>query len=274
MSDLNPRTVDVRLIGGPTAVVKIGGLQFLIDPTFDPPRAYADGGVEVVSKLTGPAAPFELLQPIDAVLLSHDQHPDNLDVTGRTVLPRVPLVLTTRDGAGRLGGNAVGLAPWDHVSMAHGVRVHAVPAQHGPGPDTERTSGQVTGFVLETGRDASGGGSGDGAEVTRVYVSGDNVNLDLVAQVVDRFGRIDVAVLFGGGASVPFLFDGDLVTMTNDQLAQAGAVLSDATVVPVHAEGWTHYTEHRDELHDAFRRAGVDTRLRVLVPGASVTIGA
>lgn len=274
MSNKRSRAFDVRLIGGPTAVVKIGGLQFLIDPTFDPPRAYEDGGVEVVSKLTGPAIPFDLLQPIDAVLLSHDQHPDNLDVTGRTVLPHVPLVLTTRDGAGRLGGNAVGLAPWDHVSIDRGIRVYAIPAQHGPGPDTERISGQVIGFVLETGQDASGGSSADEAEVTRVYVSGDNVNLDIVARVADRFGRIDLAVLFGGGASVPFLFDGELVTMTNDQLAQAAAVLSDATVVPIHAEGWTHYTQDRDELHDAFRKAGVDTRLRVLVPGASVTIGA
>lgn len=272
MSGRSSQTVDVRLIGGPTAVVTIGGLQLLIDPTFDPPRAYEDGGVAVVSKLSGPAVAFDVLQPIDAVLLSHDQHPDNLDVMGRAVLAQVPLVITTRDGAARLGGNAVGLAPWDHASIAGGLRVYAVPAQHGPGPDAESVSGQVTGFVLEAGHDASRGDGEDEAEIARVYVSGDNVDLDLVAQVVDRFGRIDVAVLFGGGASVPFMFDGELVTMTNDQLARAAVVLADATVVPVHAEGWSHYTQRREELLDAFRRAGVDGRLQVLVPGASVTI--
>lgn len=274
MIESSARTVTVRLIGGPTAVVKIGGVQFLVDPTFDPPRGYEDGGVEVVSKLAGPAVPFDSLRPIDAVLLSHDQHPDNLDVTGRTVLPQVPLVLTTREGAARLGGNAVGLAPWEGLSIARGVRVCAVPAQHGPGLDAERVSGQVTGFVIETGQDGSRGGGRDETGAIRVYVSGDNVSLDVVAQVADRFGRIDLAVLFGGGASVPFLFDGALVTMTNDQLAQAAVLLPGAVVVPVHAEGWSHYTQHREHLHDTFRKVGLDVRLRVLDPGETVTINA
>ena len=42
--------------------------------------------------------------------------------------------------------------------------------------------------------------------------------------MMERFGRTDVAVLFGGGASVPFLFDGRPVTMTNDRLRDCGLV--------------------------------------------------
>lgn len=252
----------VRLLGGPTALVEVAGVRFLTDPTFDPPGPYEDDGVTVVSKLTGPAVPFDALAPVDVVLLSHDQHPDNLDAAGRAVLPQVPLVVTTPDGATRLGANAVGLAPWSRATLARGVEVVAVPARHGPGPDAERVSGEVTGFVVLAPGDV------------HVYISGDNTDPDVVAQVVDRFGHVDVALLFGGGASVPFLFDGRLVTMTNEQLAQASTVLGAARVIPVHAEGWSHYTQDRDLLRDAFHRQGADQRLCLLEPGGSVTIAA
>ena len=40
---------------------------------------------------------------IDAVLLSHDQHSDNLDHSGRDFLKQAKRVLTTEAGAKRLG---------------------------------------------------------------------------------------------------------------------------------------------------------------------------
>jgi hypothetical protein len=36
-------------------------------------------------KITGPAVAAEEIGPIDAVLLSHDQHGDNLDRSGRAL---------------------------------------------------------------------------------------------------------------------------------------------------------------------------------------------
>lgn len=262
MENTNAAAATIQLIGGPTVLVEVGGVRLITDPTFDAPGPYQDGGETVVSKLTGPAVPFEALPPVDLVLLSHDQHPDNLDVAGRAVLAQVPLVITTPDGAARLGANAVGLAPWSRATLAQGVEVVAVPARHGPGPHAERVSGEVTGFVVLAPGDI------------HLYISGDNTDPDVVMQVVDRFGHIDAAVLFGGGASLPFLFEGRHVTMTNEQLAQASTVLGAATVIPVHAEGWSHYTQDRDLLHDAFHRQGSDQRLCVLEPGATVTVGA
>ena len=49
---------------------------------------------------------------VDAVLLSHDQHADNLDHAGRDFLNSAGRVLTTVAGAKRLDGHAEGLAPW------------------------------------------------------------------------------------------------------------------------------------------------------------------
>jgi hypothetical protein len=57
------------------------------------------------------------LPTIDAVLFSHDQHADNRDLAGRALLPRAQQVLTTPDGARRLGGHARGVANWETIDV-------------------------------------------------------------------------------------------------------------------------------------------------------------
>ena len=97
----------LELVGGPTALITYGGLRVLTDPTFDPPGDYPRPGTPVVlHKLAGPAIALDDLLPVDVVLISHDHHSDNLDNSGREMLSRAGRVLTTGDGAQRLGGNA------------------------------------------------------------------------------------------------------------------------------------------------------------------------
>ena len=116
----------ITLIGGPTAVLTYGGLRILTDPTFDPPGEHPRPGTQVVlRKLTGPALAADDVLPVDLVLLSHDHHADNLDVAGRAFLPSASSVLTTTAGAGRLGGNAVGLEP-DQTAELHAPDAGAV----------------------------------------------------------------------------------------------------------------------------------------------------
>ena len=119
------------VVGGPTTVLDLGGLRVVSDPTFDAPGPHG-----YLTKTAGPAVADDQLGPVDLVLVSHDNHPENLDDRGRALALAAPLVLTTRSGAGRLGLPAVGLAPW----TSHSVRrpdggelaVTAVPAVHGP----------------------------------------------------------------------------------------------------------------------------------------------
>jgi Beta-lactamase superfamily domain len=107
----------ITLIGGPTALIEIDGFRLLTDPTFDAPGAYQLPHVKL-EKLSGPALGTEALGNIDAVLLSHDQHADNLDHSGKDFLPKARRVLTTVAGAQRLGGHAEGLAPWATIARA------------------------------------------------------------------------------------------------------------------------------------------------------------
>ncbi|WP_123665425.1 MBL fold metallo-hydrolase [Actinocorallia herbida] len=245
--------VPVQVFGGPTALIEYGGLRFVTDPTFDEPGEYPLGPGLVLTKLEPPTAGPDDLGRVDVVLLSHDQHPDNLDNAGRAFLGRVPLVLTTPTGAARLGGAVRGLEPWTEVVLDRPdggtVTITAVPALHGPeGAGVLEISGEVTGFVL----------TGEGLPV--VYVSGDNASLDLVRQIAVRVGPVDTAVLFAGAARTPF-FDGRPVTLDSASAAEAARILAARRVVPVHVDGWGHFTEDRETLVKAFTEAGLADRL-------------
>jgi L-ascorbate metabolism protein UlaG (beta-lactamase superfamily) len=231
----------MRHFGGPTLAFALGGLSFLTDPTFDGPGAYPVGDRQLTRTVGATGTPADA-GTVDAVLLSHDQHPDNLDTSGRAWLASAPLVLCTPLAAGRLGvPGATGLAPWQLVRVGD-LSVTAVPAQHGPA-GTEHLTGPVTGFVLA------------GAGVPTVYVSGDNASLAVVEQVAARFD-VDVAVLFGGAARTP-LIPGANLTLDAAGMVRAARILGARAVVPVHLDGWSHFTEGIDEVRAAFAAAGL-----------------
>ncbi|PKV88811.1 MBL fold metallo-hydrolase [Streptomyces sp. TLI_146] len=249
--------VSIRYVGGPTAVVEICGLRLVTDPTFDAPGDYPVGPDRKLVKTAGPAVEADETGAVDAVLLSHDQHPDNLDESGRAYLARVPLVLSTPAAHGRLGDVVTALPNWETYELGERLRITGVPALHGP-EGAEALTGEVTGFVLH------------GDAVPTVYVSGDNASLDHVRAVAERFGPVDVAVLFAGAARTP-LFDGAPLTLTSEAAAEAAQILGARHVVPLHFEHWVHFSEGADTLTEAFAAAGLSERLRLLKPGATFT---
>ena len=251
----------VHTIGGPSAVLELGGHRLLTDPTFDGPGSYPIGG-RALNKTHAAAMQPDQIGDVDAVLLSHDQHPDNLDRSGRAYLDGAPMVLTTASAVARLGGHAIELAPWKRIELhppgRRALRVTGLPAQHGPA-GTEHLTGEVRGFLL----------SGDGLPTT--YVSGDNASLAVVRQIADRVGPVDVAVLFAGAARTPLLGDAYL-TLTSAQAVEASRILGAAHVVPLHCEGWSHFTEGPDDLRAAFDRSELADRLVLLEPGGRAVL--
>jgi L-ascorbate metabolism protein UlaG (beta-lactamase superfamily) len=254
----------VRLIGGPTALLRLGGLRLLTDPTFDPPGEYPRPTGGVLTKLGGPAIDAEEVGAVDVVLLSHDQHADNLDHRGRAALGRASLVAATPEAAARLGGVARGLPPWTWTEVERrdggGVlRVTAVPARHGP-EGCEPVTGPVTGFVLS------------GEDLPTVYISGDNASLEVVQEIARRLGPVEVAVLFAGAARTT-LFAGAPLTLTGALAVEAVRVLGVRHVVPVHLEGWSHFSEGPEVVRAAFAAASLSECLHLLAPGEEVTLG-
>ncbi|HSB69351.1 MAG TPA: MBL fold metallo-hydrolase [Candidatus Methylomirabilis sp.] len=128
----------------------------------------------------------------------------------------------------------------------------ATPARHGPvGGDR----GPVTGFVLVVE-----GGAGDA-----VYISGDTVWYDGVAEVARRF-KVGTAVLFMGAARVREVGP-QHVTMTAEEGIEVARAFPRATIVPLHFEGWAHFSESREDIRRVFTTAGLEARLRWLEAG-------
>lgn len=250
-------SLTLTLIGGPTALIEIDGFRLLTDPTFDAPRAYQLPHVKL-EKLSGPALAEDAVGEIDAVLLSHDQHADNLDNSGKHFLPRAKRVLTTEVGAKRLGGHAEGFAPWASTELSKNGRsltVTATPARHGPA-GIEPLAGDVIGFVL-TAKDRR-----------PIYISGDTVWYDGVAEVARRF-KAAVVMPFAGAAQTRGPFH--LTMDTNDTIETARA-FPDATIVPLHTDGWAHFKQNANDLRVSFEALGFGSRLKLLEPGVKTVI--
>ena len=250
-------SLTMTLIGGPTALIEIDGFRLLTDPTFDAPRAYQLPHVKL-EKLSGPALAEQAIGEIDAVLLSHDQHADNLDESGKHFLPKAKRVLTTVVGARRLGGHAEGLAPWASTELSRGGRsltITAAPARHGPA-GIEPLAGDVIGFVLA---------AKDGRPI---YISGDTVWYDGVAEVARRF-KAGVVMPFAGAAQTRGPFH--LTMDTNDTIETARA-FPDAVIVPLHTDGWAHFKQNAGDLRTSFDALGFGPRLKLLEPGVKTVI--
>ncbi|MFF1281807.1 MBL fold metallo-hydrolase [Streptomyces sp. NPDC058299] len=239
--------IPVQVLGGPTVLIEYGGLRFLTDPTFDDPGDYPAPSGRVLTKTAPPRVPLAGVGPVDVVLLSHDQHADNLDHSGRALLADVPRTFTTPAAAGRLGGRTEPLTPWQSVELPRPdggtLTVTAAPALHGP-EGSEPIVGEVTGFLLTA------------TDLPTVYVSGDNASLDLVKEIAVRYGPVDTAVLFAGAPRLPVL-DNALLVLDGRGTAAAAQLLQARRVVAAHCDSWAHFTESRDDVVRAFEEAGL-----------------
>ncbi|GAQ45066.1 hypothetical protein AtubIFM55763_006507 [Aspergillus tubingensis] len=269
-------SVSVTHITTATAIINIDGIRFLTDPVFCPAGseyiydgwAKADWNewgfnsrppTSTLRSFEGPALQLCDLPPIDAVLLSHEDHVDNLDPLGRQLLDG-RRVYTTPDGAKNLAPRpgVVGLQPWQTVeafiSGKH-FRITGTPCKHFPG-------GEVTGFIVESD---SFGVNDDGLPNV-VYFSGDTVWIDELAEIRKKW-HVAVAVLNLGNA----LFESPKgmlqITFDGHQAAHLMRTLGVDVMVPIHFESWEHFTEHQGDLKRVFEEEGIQAKVCWLVPG-------
>jgi L-ascorbate metabolism protein UlaG (beta-lactamase superfamily) len=244
----------VRLthIGGPTVLLEVGGWRFLTDPTFDAPgRTYSFGWGTGSRKLTGPAVGAAELGRIDAVLLTHDHHDDNLDPAGRALLPSAGVVVTTTAGARRLGGAARALEAWETTRLEAPTRpaieITATPCRHGP-PLSRHFAGDVIGFALRWA----------GQQHGVLWISGDTVLYDGVRDVAARL-QVATALLHLG--SVRFAVSGPArYTLTAHEAVELCRLVRPRTAIPIHYEGWQHFRQGREAIERQFAEAPDDVR--------------
>jgi L-ascorbate metabolism protein UlaG (beta-lactamase superfamily) len=254
-------------IGGPTTLIEVGGWRLLTDPTFDPAGGkYRFGWGTGSRKLAGPAIVASDIGRIDAVLLSHDHHEDNLDAAGRALLPAADVVVTTVAGAKRLGGETRGLENWATTRLeAEGrvpIEVTATPCRHGP-PGSHPIVGDVIGLALRW----------EGQKRGVLWISGDTVLYDGVREVATRLA-VDTALLHLGGVQFPVT--GPVrYTMTAEDAVELCRLVRPRTTIPIHYEGWKHFRQGRNAVERVFATAPAEIRDRVrwLPIGVPIDVG-
>jgi L-ascorbate metabolism protein UlaG (beta-lactamase superfamily) len=241
-------TVTLTHIDTACFLLDIHGFRIVTDPVFDAPgRLYSFGWGTFSRKSSTPALQPADLGRVDAVLLSHDQHEDNLDRAGRAFLATVPLILSTQPAARRLHG-VTPLAEWEsHTVESCGLRITATPAQHTGLRLLNPIAGKVVGFVLEW----------PGQQGGAYYISGDTVFFDGIVEVARRFPTIHTAFLHTGRAGFPYLTGPLPYTFHARDALRALAVLKPRRFIPVHCNGWWHFREDETEARRIYQDAGL-----------------
>ncbi|KAJ5472226.1 hypothetical protein N7530_006227 [Penicillium desertorum] len=253
MAATSKPTLTITHVTTATAILNIDGVNFLTDPFFGAIEGTEYDSTAVWEQVDlkqfgfesipppphlinkqGPALQLNELPPIDAVLLSHEDHLDNLDPEGRKLLDGRK-VFTTVDGKV--------------------YRITGTPCKHFP-------IGEVTGFVLETdsfGLDASG-------KPNAIYFSGDTVYIDELREIGKRW-HITAAIFNLGNATFDFPTGPIQITMDGKQAVQLARDIGADVMVPIHFESWEHFKEGRAELEEVFAQEGFLDKVCWTAPG-------
>ncbi|KAG7292046.1 hypothetical protein NEMBOFW57_002077 [Staphylotrichum longicolle] len=253
----------VTHIGTATAIIHVDGVNILTDPVFSPAGTEWDMGILVLRNTDTPALSLATLPPIDAVLLSHEDHPDNLDEPGRTTLDGRH-VFTTADGAKKLAPRpgVRAIQPWETLPLDIGSKhfdVVGTPCEHLPG-------GEVTGFIVTAASFGTTGG-----KPNALYFSGDTIYLPELAKMKEQY-HISVALLNIGKATAPLPTGPMQITMDGAQAARLFKEIGADVLVPMHFESWGHFAEKREALAEALQREGVMDKVLWLEPGVKTVL--
>lgn len=139
----------------------------------------------------------------------------------------------------------------------HSIRVTATPARHGPA-GIEPFSGDVIGFLL----------SFDDDRMKPIYVTGDTVWYDGVAEVARRFDA-GIVIPFAGAAQTRGPFH---LTMDTNDVIETARAFPRAVIVPVHYDSWKHFKQTGGDLDVSFKALNVGGRLHILSPGVTTRI--
>ncbi|KAJ4308073.1 hypothetical protein N0V84_012318 [Fusarium piperis] len=256
--------VNITHIGTATAILQINGLNLLTDPFFSPAGTQWDRGAIVLENSDTPAMALRDLPAIDAILLSHEDHPDNLDELGRQLLDG-RRVITTMDGKRNLSPrpDVRGISPWETLPLNVGgeqFSITGVPCQHVPGS-------QCTGFIINSPTFGETNGLPNA-----IYFSGDTVYFEELAEMRNKF-HISIA-MFNIGAAIIGMPDGTKkqITMCGKQASRLFREIEADVLVPMHYESWGHFTENGDKLSEVFEKEGISEFVSWLEPGVQKKI--
>ncbi len=213
--------VKITLIGGPAALIEVGGFRLLIDPVFDRNGGSAQHASEQHRRRRRASA-----QPRPA-------RPDNVARASRAMLAHAAWVLTTVAGATLLGAEAEGLEPWESRELykpdGSRIRITATPAREGRAGDRalRRRCDRLCHHLAHRRLPA------------RLY----HRRSDLV-----RWRRRSAAALSAPSCPAPCGRGPGAAVQCHRNAAKANQTASQAFMAPSHLNSWAYLPQQSDDL--------------------------
>ncbi|MCV7030932.1 MBL fold metallo-hydrolase [Mycobacterium sherrisii] len=257
---------DVYFIGNATTLIRFGGLTILTDPAFlhKGEHVYLGHGIWARREVE-PACQIADLPPIDLIVLSH-YHGDHFDDVAARELDNTLPIVSTADAVDKL--KVLGfdrghpLDTWESLQVHKGemtLTITAMPAKHAAEDAVEELLMPVNGHLLDFSR--------DGELLYRLYITGDTMLVDSLADIPRRYPDIDLGLIHTGGTT--FLVT--VVTMTGEQAVRAVEITKPRTAIPIHYNDFSVFLSGLDDFQRAAEASSATTDFVYLAHGDSYT---
>jgi L-ascorbate metabolism protein UlaG (beta-lactamase superfamily) len=251
----------LTFVGTATVLVRYAGFTFLTDPNFLHQGQHAYIGLGLTTRRrTEPAMQVGDLPRLDFVVLSH-HHGDHFDRIAARDLDRDVPIVTNPHAARKLRRQGfrrpIALETWQSLRVERGstfVRVTSLPGKHAPQP-LGLLVPDVMGSMLEFGRDHD--------VALRLYITGDTLFHERLAEIPRRYPHIDLCLIHLGGTRVA----GILLTMDAEQGVRALRLVDPDVAVPIHYDDYTVFREPLEAFRQAAAAASLRTTIRYVARG-------
>jgi L-ascorbate metabolism protein UlaG (beta-lactamase superfamily) len=247
---------EATFVGTATLLLRVGGFTILTDPNFLHSGEKARLGMGLRSRrLTEPAMQIADLPPLDLLVLSH-YHGDHFDQKARKELDKATPIVTEPHAARKLRRrgftDVIALETWQAHEIRRGERtlsVEALPGKHSPAA-MSLVVPRVMGSLLQV--------SERGRPLIRIYITGDTLFYDGLAEIPRRHPAIELCFIHLGGTRLA----GVLLTMDDVQGVRALELVKPRVAVPVHFDDYAIFRSPLESFLTRAEGAHLSTRVR------------
>jgi L-ascorbate metabolism protein UlaG (beta-lactamase superfamily) len=257
---------EVYFIGNATTLIRFGGLTTLTDPAFlhKGEHVFLGHGIWARREVE-PACQVADLPPIDLIILSH-YHGDHFDDVAAQQLDKELPIVSTADAVDKLSGlgfqRGYPLETWEPLVVRKGdaeLTITAMPGKHATDDAVDELLMPVNGHLLDFSR--------KGEQLYRLYITGDTMLVDDLADIPRRYPDIDLGLIHTGGTT--FLVT--VVTMTGEQGVRAVEITQPRTAIPIHYNDFSVFMSGLDDFKKAAEISSTSTKFVYLAHGETYT---